>query len=319
MKAAVAGATGRLRADGLASKDSSLARPRAERDGGRAADFLALTKPRLNLLVLFTTLAGLYVAAPDGVPVLTLANTLIGTALVAGGSAALNQVWERDTDGLMKRTRKRPLPDGRLRPVESLWFGAILSAAGLVQLSLGVNAAAAGVAALTLASYVLLYTPLKRRTWLSTLIGAFPGALPPVIGCAAATGTITVTAVVLFAIVFLWQMPHFLAIAWLYREDYARAGLPLLPVIEPDGRSTGRQALLYAIALLPVSLAPAAIGLASAPYLGVALALGAVLVWLSARFARDLSNAAARRLFIASIVYLPVLWGALVANRLWQG
>lgn len=289
----------------------------AVREGGRPADFLALTKPRLNLLVLFTTLAGLYLAAPTHVPLLTLANTLIGTALVAGGSAALNQVWERDTDGLMKRTRTRPLPDGRLRPIESLWFGAILSAAGLAQLAFGVNIVAAGVAALTLASYVLLYTPLKRRTWLSTLIGAFPGALPPVIGCAAATGTISMTAAALFGIVFLWQMPHFLAIAWLYRDDYARAGLPLLPVIEPDGRSTGRQALLYAIALLPVSVAPAAIGLSGTPYVVVALLLGAGLVSLSARFARDLSTTSARRLFLGSIAYLPLLWGTLVASRFW--
>jgi protoheme IX farnesyltransferase len=260
----------------------------------------------------------MYIAAPHGVPLVTLAHALIGTALVAGGSAALNQVLERDTDGLMKRTRTRPLPGGRLRPVESLSFGAMLSIAGLLQLLLGVNTAAAGVAALTLASYVLLYTPLKRRTWLSTLIGAFPGALPPVIGCAAATGSVTMTAVVLFGIVFLWQMPHFLAIAWLYREDYARAGLPLLPVIEPDGRSTGRQALLYTAALVPVSLAPGAIGLAGVPYLTTALLLGAVLVTLCARFARELSAIAARRLFIATIVYLPVLWVALVANRVLQ-
>src|SRR5262249_47284712 len=162
------------------------------------ADFLALTKPRLNLLVLFTTLTGLYIAAPAGVPIATLINTLLGTALVAGGSAAVHQVWGRDTDGLMRRTRPRPLPGGRLRPAESLWFGSVLSVAGLVELGTGVNLIAAGVAALTLASYVLLYTPLKRRTWLSTLIGAFPGALPPVIGCAAATGTIPITAFVLF-------------------------------------------------------------------------------------------------------------------------
>lgn len=319
---AFAQATAGLRPDAAGDErcvrdEVSLPRRSATRAGGRTVDFLALTKPRLNLLVLFTTLAGLYLAAPSGVPLVTLVHTLVGTALVAGGSAALNQVWERDTDGLMRRTRTRPLPGGRLRPAESFWFGAILSAIGLVELAFGVNAVAAGVAALTLGSYVLLYTPLKRRTWLSTLIGAFPGALPPVIGCAAATGTIAITAVVLFGIVFLWQMPHFLAIAWLYREDYARAGLPVLPVIEPDGRSTGRQVLWYAIALLPMSFAPAAIGLAGLPYLDVALVLGAVLIALSARFARELSTEAARRLFIASIIYLPVLWGALVANRFW--
>ena len=284
---------------------------------GRTADFLALTKPRLNLLVLITTLAGLYLAAPAAVPPLTLLQTLIGTALVAGGAAALNQVWERETDGLMRRTMRRPLPDGRMHVSEGMRFGLLLSAAGLLVLALGVNVMSAAVAALTLASYILLYTPLKRRTWLSTLIGAFPGALPAVIGWTAATGRISMPAVVLFAIVFFWQMPHFLAIAWLYREDYARAGIPLLPVLEPDGRSTGRQALLYAVVLLPVSVAPAVVGLAGPAYVAVALALGAALVALSVRFARERSTTAARRLFLASIVYLPLLWGALVVDRIW--
>jgi len=173
------------------------------------------------------------------------------------------------------------------------------------------------VAAATLGSYVLLYTPLKRRTWLSTLIGAFPGALPPVIGWAAATGRIDVAALTLFGIVFFWQIPHFLAIAWLYREDYARAGLPLLPVIEPDGRSTGRQALIYAVLLVPVSVSPAATGLAGTAYVAVAVVLGAALVALSVTFARERSTTAARRLFLASIAYLPLLWAVLVVDRLW--
>jgi protoheme IX farnesyltransferase len=281
------------------------------------ADYLALTKPRLNLLVLLTTLAGMYLAAPDGVAPLTLLHALVGTALVAGGASALNQVWERDTDGLMRRTRIRPLPDGRLHAGEGARFGIALSIAGLAQLAAGVNALSAAVAAVTLASYVLLYTPLKRRTWLSTLVGAFPGALPPVIGWAAATGEITAGAATLFAIVFLWQMPHFLAIAWLYREDYARAGLPLLPVIEPDGRSTGRQAFAYAAALLPASVAPAFFGLGGLVYVVAALALGAALLVLSAQFALDRSSTSARRLFLASITYLPILWALLVADRLW--
>jgi len=284
---------------------------------GRLSDFLALTKPRLNLLVLLTTLAAMYLAAPEGVPPLTLLHTLIGTALVAGGAAALNQVWERDTDGLMRRTRTRPVPDGRLQPAEGTGFGIVIATAGVVQLAAGVNVLSASVAAVTLASYVLLYTPLKRRTSLSTLVGAFPGALPPIIGWAAATGEIPAAAVTLFAIVFLWQMPHFLAIAWLYREDYARAGLPLLPVIEPDGRSTGRQAFAYAAALVPASVAPAFFGLAGPVYVGAALALGAALLGLSARFALDRSSASARRLFFASIIYLPILWAVLVADRLW--
>jgi heme o synthase len=284
---------------------------------GRPSDFLALTKPRLNLLVLITALGGMYLAAPEGVAPLTLLNALIGTALVAGGASALNQVWERDTDGLMRRTRARPVPDGRLQAGEGTLFGVVLSTAGLIQLAAGVNTISAVVAGVTLASYVLLYTPLKRRTWLSTLVGAFPGALPPVIGWTAATGHLSPAALTLFAIVFFWQMPHFLAIAWLYREDYARAGLPLLPVVEPDGRSTGRQALAYATALLPVSVAPAFFDLAGPLYVVSALALGAALVVLSARFARERSTSSARRLFFASIVYLPLLWAVLVIDRLW--
>jgi protoheme IX farnesyltransferase len=283
----------------------------------RSADFLALTKPRLNLLVLITTLGGLYLGAPDGVAPALLFHTLVGTALVAGGASALNQVWERDTDGLMRRTRLRPVPDGRLRPGEGAGFGVLLSTAGLIQLFAGVNIASALVAAATLGSYILLYTPLKRRTWLSTLIGAVPGALPPVIGWAAATGGVNLAGMTLFGIVFFWQIPHFLAIAWLYREDYARAGLPLLPVVEPDGASTGRQATAYAIGLVPISLAPAIAGLAGPVYVSVAVVLGTGLVALSALFARDRSTAAARRLFFASIVYLPLLWTVLVADRLW--
>jgi heme o synthase len=283
----------------------------------RSSDFLTLTKPRLNLLVLITTLGGMYIAAPDGVAPLLLLHTLIGTALVAGGASALNQVWERDTDLLMRRTRTRPVPDGRLQPAEGTRFGILLSIAGLAQLAAFVNVLAAAVAAVTLASYVLLYTPLKRRTWLSTLIGAFPGALPPVIGWAAATGTISAGAVTLFAIIFFWQIPHFLAIAWLYREDYARARLPLLPVLEPDGRSTGRQAVAYAAVLLPASIAPAFVGLAGPVYVAVAFVLGATLLALSMHFARERSMVAARRLFYASIIYLPILWAVLVADSLW--
>ena len=283
----------------------------------RGLDFLTLTKPRLNLLVLITTLGGLYLASPGGVPLPLLLHTLVGTALVAGGAAALNQVWERDTDRLMRRTSRRPLPEGRLRTGEGTSFGIILSAVGLAELAFAVNAVAASVAAITLVSYVLLYTPLKRRTSLSTLIGAVPGALPPVIGWAAATGAVEVPALVLFGIVFFWQMPHFLAIAWLYRDDYARAGIPLLPVVEPDGRRTGRQAVLYAAGLWPVSLLPAVVGLAGAPYMIVATGLGFAFIWLSALFARERSTPSARRLFLFSLAYLSVLWLALVVDRLW--
>ena len=289
----------------------------AVRPAYRTADFITLTKPRLNFLVLFTTVAGMYLAAPDGVPLALLAHALIGTALVAGGASALNQVWERETDTLMRRTRVRPIPGGRLRVSDGAWFGTLLSAAGLIELTWKVNPLSAAVAAATLVSYVFVYTPLKKRTSLSTLVGAVPGALPPVIGWAAATGTISLPAAVLFGIVFLWQMPHFLAIAWMYREDYEHAGIPLLPVLERDGRRTGQQALLYAAALWPVSTLPALVGIAGGPYIVVATVLGFGLIALSALFARDRTQTTARTLFLYSIVYLPLLWAALVVDRLW--
>lgn len=294
-----------------------IAVPADAKRAQRTADFVTLTKPRLNFLVLITTLGGMYIAAPDGVALPVLFHALVGTALVAGGAAALNQVWERDTDGLMRRTRRRPIPGGRLRAVDGVWFGTLLSAAGLIELTWKVNPLASAVAAATLVSYVFVYTPLKTRTSLSTLVGAIPGALPPVIGWAAATGTISIGAIVLFGIVFLWQMPHFLAIAWLYRDDYRQARIPLLPVLEPDGRRTGQQALLYAAALWPVSLLPAAIGLADVPYSVLATLLGAGLIALAAMFARERTILSARRLFLYSIIYLPLLWTALVLDRIW--
>ena len=291
--------------------------PAKARPSVRAVDYILLTKPRLNLLVVTTTLAGLYLAAPEGVALPILVHTLVGTALVASGAAALNQAWERETDALMRRTRTRPIASGRLGVPGGVVFAAVLSIAGLAELATRVNLPSAVTAAVTLVSYVFVYTPLKRRTSLSTLVGAIPGALPPVIGWTAATGRVTFPAIVLFGIVFLWQMPHFLAIAWLYREDYAAADIPLLPVLEPDGRRTGRQALLYAAALWPVSMMPTVVGLADGAYLPVATVLGIALIALSAAFARERSTIAARRLFLFSIVYLPLLWGALVADRLW--
>jgi protoheme IX farnesyltransferase len=211
----------------------------------RGADFLALTKPRLNFLVLLTTAAAYRLGVDAGASPMALVHTLAGTGLVAGGAAALNQVWERESDKLMRRTRMRPLPDGRMAPAQAAVFGWVLCIAGLAELAAFVNLLAAGVALATLASYVWFYTPLKFITSLSTIAGALPGALPAVIGWSAATNTLSKEGWVLFGIVFLWQMPHFLAIAWLYRDEYARAAIPLLPVIQPDGRSTGRQAVLY--------------------------------------------------------------------------
>ena len=302
----------------VTSRSSAVAPPvAASSSHARSADYVTLTKPRLNLLVLITTLGGIYLAAPDGVPLVLVAHTMLGTALVAGGAAALNQAWERETDSRMRRTSTRPIPTGRLGVGEGTVFGAGLAAVGLAELALAVNAMAAVVALATLLSYVALYTPLKRRTSLATLVGGIPGALPPVIGWAAATGQVTLPALVLFGIVFFWQMPHFLAIAWLYRDDYAEAGIPLLPVLEPDGRRTGRQALVYAAGLWPVSLLPVFVGLAGATYGAVATVLGFAFIALAAAFAGDRSAQTARRLFLFSIAYLPLLWGALVADRLW--
>jgi heme o synthase len=280
----------------------------------RAADFLELTKPRLNLLVVATTLAGYYLGAREFEPG-PLASTVIGTALVAGGAAAFNEVLERNTDALMRRTRARPLPAGRMRASTAAWFATVLSTAGLSLLVAGANGLSAGVAAATLLSYALIYTPLKSRTPLSTLVGGVPGALPPMIGWAAATGTLSLEAWILFGIVFLWQMPHFLAIAWLCRDDYARAGLPMLPVVEPDGRSTAQQVVLYASVLVPVSLAPTLVGLAGRVYFGGALALGVAFLALGILFARRRTNDAARRLFLGSITYLPLLWGLMLGSH----
>jgi protoheme IX farnesyltransferase len=284
----------------------------------RGADYLALTKPRLNFLVVVTTVVAFVLGMGDAAPLGQLLHTVIGTALVAGGASALNQWWERRTDALMERTRSRPLPDLRLQPRLAAGFGLAISVIGLLQLWMGVNALTAGVALLTLASYVLCYTPLKLRTSLSTIIGAVPGALPAVIGWVAATNTWSIEAWVLFGIVFVWQMPHFLAIAWMFRDDYTRAGIPLLPVLEPDGRSTGRQAVLYTAALLPTSLLPTLVGLAGAAYLTGALVLGLVLLWLAIEFAGTRSMPAARRLFAGTILYLPLLWVVLVGDHFWR-
>jgi protoheme IX farnesyltransferase len=281
----------------------------------RAADFLTLTKPRLNSLVLVTTAAAYYLGDGHLLPWTRLFHTIAGTALVAGGASALNQLWERDTDRRMRRTRLRPLPDARLQPREALWFGLALGIAGVTELALAVNALTAAVAAVTFVTYVWLYTPLKLLTSLSTIVGAVPGALPAVIGWAAATDSLSAAGWVLFGIVFMWQMPHFLAIAWLFRDDYANAGFPMLPVIEPDGRTTGYQTVLYTAVLVPVSLLPTAVGIASAYHLVGAFALGAILMLLSVEFAATRSMPAARRLFYGTILYLPLLWAVLLIDH----
>jgi heme o synthase len=285
------------------------------RSGNILLDHVALTKPRLNFLVVASSAAGYYLATTNGVPGWLMAQSVAGTALVAAGSAVLNQLYERDTDALMRRTRQRPLPDGRIGNIDALIFGVALSLSGVVTLAVRANLLAAGLALATLIVYLMVYTPMKRQTPLSTVVGAVPGALPPLIGWTAARGTIDVGGLSLFAIVFLWQIPHFMAIAWMYRDDYSKAGFPMLPVIEPDGRRAGRQALIYALALLPVSLIPTWAGLAGWTAFGIAAGLGIGLLALSARFAAARTDQSARRLFYATIIYLPLLWIALIADK----
>ena len=293
-------------------KSDAIALPAAR---SRANDFVALAKPRLNVLVVASSLAGYVMADGDMSNAVRVVFTVIGTALVAGGASAFNQVIERNPDSLMRRTRLRPVPDGRLQPGESLVFATALSVFGLLILAAGVNVLSATVALSTLLTYALIYTPLKRRSPFSTVVGAIPGALPPVIGWAAARGGLSQGAWVLFGIVFLWQLPHFLAIAWIYREDYARAGFPMLPVIEPDGRSTGRQAVFYCAALLPVSLAPTLVGMTNTAYFVAALVLGLLFLGLTLKFARTRALTDARRLFFGSIIYLPILWILMIVFR----
>ena len=285
------------------------------RTHSRTGDYITLTKPRLNFLVLLTTAAAYSLGAGPDAKLVDLFHTLVGTFLVAGGAAALNQVWERKTDRLMRRTRQRPLADMRLSAAQGTAFGLLLTILGASELAYFLNPLSSVVALMTTASYIFFYTPLKLRTSLSTIAGALPGALPAVIGWAAATNTLSIEAWVLFGIVFMWQMPHFLAIAWMYRDEYARAGMPLLPVIEPDGRSTGRQAVLYTAALIPISMLPTGVGLATVWYLAGAIVLGAILMVLSLEFSVKRNIDTARRLFFGSILYLPVLWALLVFDH----
>jgi heme o synthase len=292
------------------SDAAALTQPRA-----RTRDFVALSKPRLNLLVVASTLVGYAMAPGEPLGFLRVSGLLLGTGLVAGGASAFNQVLERDLDALMRRTRTRPLPDQRLQPIEGVLFGTAITLVGVLLIVASANVLAAAVALATLLSYAAIYTPLKRRSSFGTVIGAIPGALPPIIGWAAVEGTLPVQSWTLFGIMFLWQLPHFLAIAWMYREDYARAGFPMLPVLEPDGRSTGRQAVVYAAALLPLSLAPTLMHMTGAIYFAGALALGLAFLWLTIKFARSRSVADARRVFFGSIIYLPVLWILMIVNR----
>jgi heme o synthase len=281
----------------------------------RAADYVTLAKPRLNLLVVGSTLAGFAMGRGDMSDVVLVLGMGGGTALVAGGASAFNQVIERRTDALMRRTRLRPMADNRMSATDALIYASVLSGLGLVILAAFVNLLSSAVALATLVSYAAIYTPLKLRSSFATVIGAIPGALPPVIGWAAATNTLSREAWILFGILFLWQLPHFLAIAWMYKDDYARAGFPMLPVIEPDGRSTVRQSVVYAAALLPLSLAPTLVGMTTTWYFVAAMVLTLAFVGLTLRFAQTRAVADAKRVFFGSILYLPVLWILMIAGR----
>ena len=281
----------------------------------RVTDLLILTKVRVNALVVATTAGGFYMGSPDAMDLTALAATVIGTGLVAGGAAALNQISERDLDRLMDRTRMRPVADGRMGVREARLVAWGVSIAGLALLALMANALATAIAAVTLAIYAFVYTPMKRMTSFSTVVGAVPGALPPMIDWAAARGSVDAPAWALFLIVFLWQLPHFLAIAWLYREDYARASFPMLPVVDPDGASTARQSLLYATALLPISVLPSALGMTGLVYAIAAFVLGLAFIATGVRFAIRRTKPNARLLFLASLVYLPAVWGLMMFDR----
>jgi protoheme IX farnesyltransferase len=280
------------------------------------ADLVALTKPRVVVMVLVTTLVGYYVGrlgAPDWVRMIHL---LIGTFLAAGGTLALNQYWERDVDSRMVRTRLRPLPDGRLAPLEALVFGAAITLGGVAYLAAFVHVQAAGVTAATAVLYLFAYTPLKLRTALCTVVGAVPGALPPVTGWVAAREDFSVGAWVLFGILFLWQLPHTLSIARLYRDDYARAGVRVLPVVDDGGSSTERQIVTACLGLLAVSLLPTVIGLAGPTYFVGALVCGIVFTVFGALQAVEPSAVAARRVLFASLLYLPAVLALLALDKL---
>jgi protoheme IX farnesyltransferase len=278
-------------------------------------DLAELFKIRLTFLVLFTTLAGFYLGQPGATDYALLFHTLLGTALVAASAAGLNQLLERDIDAKMRRTENRPLPGGRMHPDEVLLVSFFCGVAGLFYLLGFVNLPTSLLAALTLGLYVFAYTPLKSRSTLNTLVGALPGALPPVIGWTAARGEIVFESAQLFAVLFLWQIPHFLAIAWLYRADYEAAGLKMLPVLDPEGRSTGRQAIIHILALIPVTLFPSFWGVTGTFSAYAALILGAGFLWFAVQFYRDRSDRTARRLFFASIAYLPLLLAIMAYDK----
>jgi protoheme IX farnesyltransferase len=281
----------------------------------RLADLAELTKPGITLMVVLTAGLGFLLAEREGISFVLLVHTLLGTGLVSAGASALNQVVERETDALMRRTAQRPLPAGRMDPDVALLFGVALGVAGLAELALGVNLLTALLGAVALAGYVFVYTPLKRVSSLATIVGAIPGAIPPMMGWSAVRNEIDLAAWVLFGILFFWQMPHFLAIAWLCRDDYREAGFPMLTVSDPEGLRTSRQVLLYGAVLVPVSLMPSLLGLMGSVYFVGALALGIAYLGFGIGFARSRNTPGARWLMLASILYFPALLLVMLLDR----
>jgi protoheme IX farnesyltransferase len=280
----------------------------------RAAAFAELTKPRITFLIVLTSAAGFALGSRGPIDYVKLLSAMFGIGLLSSGIATLNQYAERELDGLMRRTANRPLPKGKLAPWEALAFGATITVVAEAYLLVFVNPLTALLGLTVIAGYLFAYTPLKTRTSLSTLVGAFPGAVPPLIGWTAARGSVSLEGWVLFAILFLWQFPHFLAIAWMYREDYSRAGILMLPVVEPDGRVTAQQIVVYTLMLVPVSLLPVALGMSGKVYLYGALVLGLLFLYSSLRAAFSMSRQQARRLLLASVLYLPLLFILMVLN-----
>src|SRR6266542_2327597 len=297
-------------------KTATIERPNLAASRNRfVSDFAELVKARLTLLVLLTTAVGFYLGAEPPIDYMALFHVVFGTAAAAAGAAALNQWWERRLDALMHRTRTRPIPAGRMRPLEAFILGAVLSISGIGYLAIACNMLSAVLAAITIAIYIFAYTPLKRTSTANTAVGAIPGAIPPMVGWAAARGTIDAGAWSLFAILLLWQLPHFFAIAWMYRDDYSRAGFRMISSDDRSGERSASQSVFFCILLLVIAGLPAFLGVATFVYLGFELLLGGLFVAVAMRFLRMRTPSAARLLFIASIVYLPLLLGALVLTK----
>ena len=278
-------------------------------------DYLELTKPRITVLILICTAVGYFFGSPNVFHFALFVHVLLGTALMASGTAALNQWYEADSDAKMRRTSKRPIPSGRIRRIDGLVFGVVLSIAGFADLWFGTNSLAAALGLFTLATYIFLYTPLKRRSAVCTTVGALPGAMPPLIGYAAASGRLDAWALALFLILFVWQFPHFYAIAWMYRDDYARGGIRMLPVIEPDGESTARRIVACSILLIPISLVPNLLGMTGSVYAAAAVAAGMGLLYVGVRLGRERSFTRARHVLLASVLYLPLVLALMVIDR----